>query len=102
MNSYFFVTLENEHDVVAIRDIFGIKDWIKERKELVSALKKRDIEMYFRPITSPFIVKKEGFGTDFEFHQKGSMFVVINNEQEYLFVRELLVENGMYFTVYDQ
>ena len=52
LDSYFFVTLENEHhDVVAIRDIFGIKDWIKERKELVSALKKRNIQMYFRPIS---------------------------------------------------
>ena len=36
LDSYFFVTLENEHyDVVAIRDIFRIKGWIKERKELV-------------------------------------------------------------------
>ena len=58
--------------------------------------------MYFRPISNPFIVRKEGIGTDFEFHQKGSMFVVINNEQEYVFVRELLVENGIYFTVYNE
>ena len=88
------------HDVVAIRDIYDIKGWIKEKKELIAAIKKMNIEIYFRPITSPFIVKKEG--TEFEFHQKGSMFVVIDNEHEYLFVRELLMENGIYFTVYDK
>ena len=85
-NLNYIVTLENEvHDILAIRDIYGIKDWIKEKKELVSAIKKMNIEIYFRRITSPFIVKKEGFGTEFEFHQKGAMFVPINNEHEYLF-----------------
>ena len=101
LDSYFFVTLENEvHDVLAIRDIYGIKGWIKEKKELIAAVKKMNIEICFTPITSPLIVKKEG--NEFEFYQKGSMFVVIGNEHEYLFVRELLMENGIYFTVYDQ
>ena len=81
----YIVTLENEvHDVLAIRDIYGIKGWIKGKKDLVAAIKKMNIEIYFRPITSPFIVKKEGFGTEFEFHQKGSIVVVIGNEHEYL------------------
>ena len=98
-NCYYFVTLEKEDiDLVAIRNYEGIQGWIKKEKELIAKLIKRQITVYFKPICSPYIVKKE---REFEFRQKGSMLVSLKTEQDACYVMELLTKEGLKFDIVD-
>ena len=72
--------------------------WIttKKEKEMISRAIRKSINVYFRPICSPFIVRKD---RNFEYHQKGSILFEVKSEKECMFVEELLVEGGFNFTV---
>ena len=99
-NSVYCVTLENPiYHVLAVRDAFGIKGWIKEKKEIISLIKQRDIGVLVRPVCSPFIVEKNR--KEFEFKQKVSMLMCLRNEEEAMFIMAVLAKEGINYTVYD-
>ena len=100
-NYVYCVTLENPiYHVVAVRDAFGIKGWIKEKKEIISVIKQRGIGVFVKAICSPFIVEKSK--KEFEFKQKVTMLMLLSNEEEAMFIMSVLAKEGINYTVYDE
>ena len=101
-NSMYYITCEKKQfDIFAVRDQYGIVGWITDLKDKKILSHLDGINVYLRPICSPFIVRKEGKTTEFEYHQKGSMCIQIQNERECMLAKQILEGEKRSYSVYN-
>ena len=98
-NCVYFMTLENSvNKVLALRDGCGIHGWMTQKREIFSKIKEKGLGVFVKSISSPYIVQKDV--KEFEFKQKVTVLLVINNEGEAIFLKEILEKEGICYTMY--